>query len=83
MRPYSIEVGMGEDKAIWFAATRYQWADQLIDLGITHSGKFALTESQAWMIKQAIEEDYDACCPCLSPDTKLYQSLMNLINNVV
>ena len=80
---YTLDLTQDDLDTISFVGNRYSWS-----LSITHleKGKNSIGESQAWEIKNAIEEDmiggHDAY-PMLETHSELYNKLNKLYMEIV
>lgn len=82
-RPYRLTLTADDVSAIEFAAGRYAWATQLF--GLT-AGENRLTESEAWDIKSACEDDGEgghSMFPLLDPRSELAEKLRTFLERIV
>lgn len=79
---YTITLTEEDTKTIDFIGSRYLWSEacSVLDVGVNE-----LTESEAWELSEAINEDLEdhrGMLPLLSPSSSLYTKLIDFIDSI-
>lgn len=80
---YQLRITLEGERAITMLGHRYAWSAAFQEYG---AGLHTLSESEAWEIAAAIEEDCEGGhdpLPCLNPRSDLYRALMNLRESIM
>ena len=80
---YTLELTTDDLDAIAFVGDRYHWSQSLATLA---EGTNELSESEAWLIGEAIESDMDGghdAYPLLDPRSDLAEKLTELYQSIV
>jgi hypothetical protein len=80
---YILDLTEADVRDIEFVGARYAWAEAFLDLEV---GENALSEPEAWRIKDAIERDIEGGhtpFPMLDPRSRLYEKLTTFWSGIV
>lgn len=83
---YTLTIDEHGADAITFIGHRYAWSSTLQALGYDTMGEHTLRESDAWSIRDAIEQDMEgghSAYPMLDPRSTLATSLTELYVSIV
>lgn len=77
--PYRLTLTEADESTIAFVGNRYAWSSALLRYS---AGTNSLSESEAWSIANAIDDD-DALLPMLDPRSDLASELLRLLESIV